>query len=78
MYIKKHKKNNKKKKKLLTKGKAGLPLVFSKLFQVFKSTHCWVYFQFKVKFKVKRVNSKKSLKRYFKVNLIVLFDKKNF
>ena len=63
-----------------------LPLVFSKFFpgclhffQVFKNTHLLVYFQFKVKFKVKNYfNKYKILKRYCKATLNVFFNKKIF
>ena len=58
---------------------AGLSLVFSKFFQVFKSTHFLVHFKFKVKFNVKTVlNNKKTLKIYYKVTLNVFRNKKIF
>ena len=43
------------------------PAGFLNFFQDFKSTHFWVYFQFKVKFKIKNVlSSVITLKRYHK------------
>ena len=63
-------KNNKLKKAVFFFG-------FKKFPQVFKCTLFWVYFQFKVKFKVKYcVNQFKPLKRYFKATLNVFFNKK--
>ena len=52
---------------------SGQPLVFEKFLPGF-----WVYFQFKVKFKVKNcvLNSITTLKRYCKGTLNMLFNKK--
>ena len=60
---------------------AGLPNVFGKFspgfqnfLEVFKSTHFWFYFQFKAKFKIRKVLiSIKKLKRYCKVTFKCVF-----
>ena len=57
----------------------SIKLIYFNLFQVFSSTHIWMYFQFKVKFVVKNyVKQYKNIEKYCKATLNVFLNIKKF